>query len=91
MSNNTFPINLDTKHDIFLVSKGRFVFLLILRWVMYGGTGIFLSYSVLYNKCLFNEHCNTVVVTFFSILSLGCFANCGLAIDKFTNISVGKP
>ncbi|MHB8259257.1 MAG: hypothetical protein ACYDCN_06795 [Bacteroidia bacterium] len=87
---NTYPVELGTKHEIYRLSKRWFVSLLIFRWLFFGGLGVYLSYYVLYTQFLFNDKCNYVAVTYFAIISLACFATCGLPIDKFTNISLGK-
>jgi len=54
--------------------------------------GVYLSYSIIYKKCLLNTHCcnsipdcNYVAVTFFSIIALSCFTNFGFKIGGLPN------
>lgn len=43
---------------------------------------------LLYDKCLFNPKCNTVVTIYFAILGLTFFTQAGLSIDKVANIKL---
>ena len=54
--------------------------------------GLWLSYSIIYKKCLLNTNCcnsipdcNYVVVTFLSIIALSCFANFGFKFGGLPN------
>ncbi|MGA2774990.1 MAG: hypothetical protein ABSE81_02880 [Candidatus Omnitrophota bacterium] len=72
----------DAEHDI---SKKRYFIAEFIFKPIYLCIGIRIAY-LLYNECLFDNTCNPIVVTFFSILSLACFLALGLPIDKLVNI-----
>ena len=78
----------NTEHAIYNFSKGWYWFFIVVKFVVYGFIGIYISKCILYEECLHNDKCNPVVVTYFSILSLACFCACGVPIEKLSNVSV---
>jgi uncharacterized Tic20 family protein len=54
--------------------------------IMYLFVGAVISYYILYNICLVNFTCNSIVTFFFSILALSCFQAAGFPIEKLMNI-----
>ncbi|MEW6609137.1 MAG: hypothetical protein AB1414_17125 [bacterium] len=51
------------------------------------GLGVWISF-ILYNQCLFNPDCNTIVTIYFAVLGLTCFLHAGFSIDKLANIKL---
>ncbi len=43
--------------------------------------GLFISWG-LYNRCMFNQYINPVVVSYFAIIGLSCFEIVGLPVSK---------
>jgi hypothetical protein len=82
------PVNITTQHQQFVVSKKRYLTFALLRFVVHAVVGIWIA-SILYRECLHCTDCNIVVLIFLSIISLGCFVNMGLPIEKLANVKVG--
>lgn len=62
----------------------------LIEWsikLIFLGLGVFLT-VLLYNKCLFNPNCNTIVTIYFALLGLTCFLQAGLPIERLTNIKL---
>ena len=71
----------------------RFFQLVIAWFVEYFFRGLYLAIGIciswyLLDRCLYCQTCNSIVLTFFSIIGLACFANVGLPIDKIINSSI---
>jgi hypothetical protein len=80
-------IKIDSKHEGFEVKRWIYNFVSVLRWLINVGVVLNLSF-MLYKECLFNEKVNPIVVTYFCLISLGCFLNIGIPIDKLANVSL---
>lgn len=62
----------------------------LIEWcekLIFVGIGIFIT-VLLYQKCLFNPACNTIISIYFAVLGLACFAQAGLRLDKLANIKL---
>lgn len=81
------PVNIKTEHEQIVVKKGWFVTLKLFLAIIHVSIGIWIA-RILYFECLHCTDCNTVVIIFLSIISLGCFINVGLPIEKMSNIKV---
>ncbi len=81
------PVNIKTEHEQIVVKKSWFIALKLFLAVVHAIIGIWLA-RILYFECLHCADCNTVVIVFLAILSLGCFINVGLPIEKMSNIKV---
>lgn len=55
--------------------------------IIFFSLGVFIT-VLLYNKCLFNSSCNTIVTIYFALLGLTCFLHAGFSIDKLTNVKL---
>ncbi len=90
MDNTTqpsFEVNITTKHQQFIVSRGLYLTISISRFIAHGLVGVWIA-QILYNECLHCKDCNVVVTVFLSLISLGCFANIGLPIEKFSHVKI---
>ena len=81
------PVNITTEHQQFVVSKKSYLGISIIRFFVHGIVGIWIA-RILYCECLHCTDCNITVVIFLSIISLGCFVNMGLPIEKFSNVKI---
>ncbi len=81
------PVNIKTEREQIVVKKGWFVFLKISLFIVHASIGIWIA-TILYNECLHCIDCNNIVIVFLSLVSLGCFVNMGLPIEKMSNIKV---
>jgi len=81
------PVNVTTEHEQFVVSKTKYLVISIIRFLVHAGVGFWIA-NILYSECLHCNDCNSIVVSFLSIVSLGCFANIGLPLDKFANVKM---
>ena len=81
------PVNIKTEHEQIVVKKGWFITIKLILAIVHAVLGIWLA-RILYFECLHCLDCNTAVIVFLSILSLGCFVNVGLPIEKMSNIKV---
>lgn len=84
---NLVLVKLDSKHEGFEVKRWVYHLFSITRFLINITVLIIIS-LMLYKECLFNEKTNSIVVTYFSLISLGCFLNIGIPIDKLANISL---
>jgi hypothetical protein len=82
-----YKVDLTTKHTVYFVSKTAYTIAETIKFVIHLALGVWLA-NIVYNQCLFNSECNNVAVTFFCILALACFANCGLPIEQLTSGAV---
>lgn len=82
----TVPIKLDTEHELFLISKHWLLCFEIVRRIILLSVGIWIT-RVLFLYCLFNPGTNTIVTTFFCVISMACFISVGLPADKLAKIS----
>jgi hypothetical protein len=80
-------ISLDSKHEGFEVKRWVYNLVSFFRWLLNVSIVVGCS-DMLYSKCLFNEKANPIVVSYFCLISLGCFLNVGIPIDKLANISL---
>lgn len=83
----THPVNIKTEHEQIIVKKWLFITVKILLFLIHASVGIWVA-SILYHECLHCTDCNNIVIIFLSIISLGCFINMGLPIEKLSNIKV---
>ena len=81
------PVSITTEHQQYVVTKGSYLVIAIIRFLFYGCVGIWIA-RMLYFECLHCVDCNIIVVTFFSLISLGCFVNIGLPIEKLANFKI---
>ncbi len=82
------PVNITTEHQQFVVSKRLHLTISIFRFLVHAVVGIWIA-RILYCECLHCTDCNIVVTIFLSIISLSCFVNMGLPIEKFSNVKIG--
>lgn len=83
----TYLVNITTEHEQFVVSKKIYQVFIFGRFILHLVIGTLLA-ILLYNECLHCKDCNMVVIIFLSIISLGCFINIGLPIDKLSNLKI---
>lgn len=81
------PVNITTEHQQFIVNKKAYLAFAIVRFIAHAIVGIWIA-NILYAECLHCTDCNIVVTIFLSIISLGCFVNVGLPIEKFSNVKI---
>ena len=84
-------VKLDSKHDGFVVKRWVYNLFSIIRWLLNVGIVLYIS-RILYSECLFIDKDkvapNPIVISYFCLISLGCFLNIGIPIDKLANISL---
>lgn len=91
MSGKTHEVNLGTRFPVWQVTKPIYYGVEAMKFCSAGAIGICITW-MLYSKCLFNPHCNSVAVGYFSLLALTCFGTCGVPltkIDKSEFLSIG--
>jgi len=81
------PVNITTKHQQFVVNKWMYIVFAVMRFLANAGIGIYIA-IILYKECLHCPDCNTVVTTFLSLISIGCFVKMGLPLDKLANFKI---
>lgn len=81
------PVNIKTEHEQIVVKKSWFITLKIAMAIIHASIGIWIA-RILYFECLHCVDCNNIVIVFLSLISLGCFINVGLPIEKMSNIKV---
>lgn len=85
----TLEVDLSTKHKSFDVPKWIYILIVII----FKGACLYFGYLIgkyLCSNCLFCKDCNPIVTTYLSIISLSCFVNIGLPIDKLANVSMSN-
>ncbi len=64
----------------------------LIEWgwkIIFSALGVFIT-VLLYDRCLFNPNCNTIVTIYFALLGLGltCFLHAGVSVDKLANVKL---
>ncbi len=79
----------DLEYDVEKKYKPRKLEWLVEKGVKLFFLGVGVSISVLlYNNCLFNPNCNTIVTIYFALLGLACFLHAGVSVDKLANVKL---
>ena len=87
---NNENLKVDEKSIHIKIIPNRFAIIFeVIRRILNFSAGIFITYT-LYDKCLFSEKCNDIVLVYLSLLSFVCFINCGVPVDKLIKINSFK-
>lgn len=85
MAKETIKVSKDTKHIQIVPPKLVFIYELLRRAINFF-IGVYISYY-LFDNCLFCKDCNSAVIIYMALLSLICFINCGIPVNKLIKIN----
>ena len=87
MNDKPYSVDLGTRFPVINVSRTLYYLVETVKFIFAFSIGLYISWE-LYHKCLFNPHCNSVAVGYFSLLALSCFGTCGIPLTKMDKSSL---